>query len=402
MSVDRRTVLKATATVAAAGPFAGLVAAPAEARKPPRTPPTWSRSRTSATAWCACTCRAGSTTARSTTPTPAGQSVVLTDGTRLPGRHDGMGAFAGPDDTVVLVRNHEITNNPNAPAFGPGTPYDANAGAGTTTIQVTKQGKPIRSFTSLNGTMFNCSGGQMPWGAWVTCEETVNGPDVGPDFTGASNTGLQKPHGFVFEVPASHLPGRGSPRGSRSATPGGSRTRRSRSTRSAATSTSPRTTSGSRPASTATRRPRNPMVVGRLEDGGTLQMLRVTGVAQRAPRGAAGQRHDVRRRSGSTSTSRGVRTPLRRAGDDHQRPGPDPRGQPGLGPGCGVLLPARGPGLRRRRRLLHLHPGRRSGGGRARRQCPRRQRLRPRLRPGLGLRHPHAEAAGGVPVPGPR
>ena len=36
MSVDRRTVLKATATVAAAGPFAGLVAAPAEARKPPR------------------------------------------------------------------------------------------------------------------------------------------------------------------------------------------------------------------------------------------------------------------------------------------------------------------------------------------------------------------------------
>ena len=24
----------------------------------------------------------------------------------------------------------------------------------------------------------------MPWGAWVTCEETVNGPDVGADFTG--------------------------------------------------------------------------------------------------------------------------------------------------------------------------------------------------------------------------
>jgi hypothetical protein len=49
----------------------------------------------------------------------------------------------------------------------------------------------------------------MPWGAWVTCEETINGPDVGPDFTGASNVPLTKPHGYVFEVPASHLPGRG-------------------------------------------------------------------------------------------------------------------------------------------------------------------------------------------------
>ena len=45
----------------------------------------------------------------------------------------------------------------------------------------------------------------MPWGAWVTCEETVNGPDVGPDFTGASNVPLQKRHGYVFEVPAGGL-----------------------------------------------------------------------------------------------------------------------------------------------------------------------------------------------------
>ena len=49
--------------------------------------------------------------------------------------------------------------------------------------------------------MMNCSGGQMPWGAWITCEETVNGPDVGPDFTGTSNVPLTKPHGYVFEVP---------------------------------------------------------------------------------------------------------------------------------------------------------------------------------------------------------
>jgi uncharacterized protein len=58
------------------------------------------------------------------------------------------------------------------------------------------------SFTSLNGTQMNCMGGRMPWGSWITCEETVNGPDVGADFTNAPNTSLQKPHGYIFEVPA--------------------------------------------------------------------------------------------------------------------------------------------------------------------------------------------------------
>ena len=76
-------------------------------------------------------------------------------------------------------------------------------GGGTTTIEVTRYGEVVRSFTSLNGTQMNCSGGPMPWGSWVTCEETINGPDVGPDFTGASNVTLTQPHGFVFEVPAS-------------------------------------------------------------------------------------------------------------------------------------------------------------------------------------------------------
>ena len=33
--------------------------------------------------------------------------VVLDDGTELPGRHDGMGAFDGPDGAVTLIRNHE-------------------------------------------------------------------------------------------------------------------------------------------------------------------------------------------------------------------------------------------------------------------------------------------------------
>ena len=131
-----------------------------------------------------------------TTAPPA----VLDDGTLVPGRHDGMAAFPGPNGNVLLVRNHEI-NGP-VPAFGSGTPYDANTGGGTTTTEVTHDGHVVHAFTSLNGTQMNCSGGPMPWGSWITCEETVNGPDVGPDFTGASNVTLQQRHGFIYEVPA--------------------------------------------------------------------------------------------------------------------------------------------------------------------------------------------------------
>jgi secreted PhoX family phosphatase len=126
--------------------------------------------------------------------------VVLDDGTVLPGRHDGMAAFRGRKGNVWLIRNHEV-NGPVTSAFGPGTPYDAHTGGGTTTIEVTPHGQVVRAFTSLNGTQMNCAGGRMPWGSWITCEETVNGPDVGPDFTGASNVTLEKRHGFLFEVP---------------------------------------------------------------------------------------------------------------------------------------------------------------------------------------------------------
>jgi len=211
MAVERRTFLKGSAAVAGgltlAGPFSGLVAGPAGA--------------------------AGSAAMRGLRPVPdlrdgkvrlhlpdgfayrsfhdTESPVTLDDGTALPGRHDGMGAFRPRrrrgrgrhrhDDTVVLVRNHEV-NNPG-PAFGPvgDHTYDPMARGGCTVNEVTLHGEVVHAYTGLNGTMMNCSGGQMPWGAWITCEETVNGPDVGPDFTGASNIPLTKPHGYVFEVP---------------------------------------------------------------------------------------------------------------------------------------------------------------------------------------------------------
>ena len=127
--------------------------------------------------------------------------VVLDDGTTLPGRHDGMAAFRGRHGRILLVRNHEV-NNPG-PAFGDAAlAYDPRAQGGTTTVEVTRFGEVVAAYTSLNGTQMNCSGGPMPWGSWITCEETVNGPDVGPDFTGVSNVPLAQRHGFIFEVPA--------------------------------------------------------------------------------------------------------------------------------------------------------------------------------------------------------
>lgn len=201
MTIDRRTLLRSGAAGAVlGGPFAGFAALPADARTGPR------RSSQAGALVPVKDHRDGVVRLHlpkgfayrsfhdTTTP------VVLDDQTVLPGRHDGMGAFRGDGDTVVLVRNHEV-NNPVG-AFGPGTPYDPAAGGGTTTVRVTKQGEVLGAYTSLNGTMMNCSGGIMPWGSWITCEETVNGPDVGPDFTNASNVPLTKPHGYIFEVPA--------------------------------------------------------------------------------------------------------------------------------------------------------------------------------------------------------
>lgn len=125
---------------------------------------------------------------------------TFTDGSAVPGKHDGMAAFHGPRGTVMLVRNHEI-NGPVG-AFGDvSKAYDPAAGGGTATLQVTRYGEVVRSGPSLSGTMMNCSGGPMPWGAWITCEETVNGPDVGNDFSGGDNSKLTQKHGYVFEVP---------------------------------------------------------------------------------------------------------------------------------------------------------------------------------------------------------
>lgn len=269
MPMERRSLLRSAAAVSIAGPFAGLVAGPAGAAKPTKPkypllpvtdqrdgvvrlhlPPGFSYRSFHDT----------------TTP------VVLTDGTVLPGRHDGMGAFPGTGGRVTLIRNHEI-NGP-VPAFSSAAPvYDPMTGGGTTTIDVDHQGNVVASYASLAGTQMNCSGGIMPWGAWVTCEETVNGPDVGPDFTGASNITLTKPHGYVFEVPVE---------GAANAEPIRSAGRFAHE----AVSFDPvhghlyltEDNFGFPSGFYRYLPPHHPLEVGRLEDGGQLQMLKVVGV----------------------------------------------------------------------------------------------------------------------------
>ena len=208
-----------------------------------------------------------------------GPALLLSDETTLPGRHDGMGAFRARHGNVWLVRNHEQNNPPTAQnpqnAFGPGTPYDQHGLGGTTTTLVTPEGEVLEAFTSLNGTMMNCSGGRMPWRAWITCEETVNGPDVGNDFTGVSNEFLQKPHGFIFEVPAG---------GQSNRVPIMSAGRFAHE----AAAYSPREgivylTEDNFAFPSGLYRyipPSNPVVTGHLEDGGRLQMLKVVGTDQ--------------------------------------------------------------------------------------------------------------------------
>jgi hypothetical protein len=105
-----------------------------------------------------------------------------------------MAAFPGSGGSIQLVRNHEIELTTGT--FAPGLPsYDPRAGGGTTTLTFDPVAeKLVETRPSLVGTLRNCAGGPTPWGSWLSCEETLAGKgDLG---------GLQKDHGYVFEVPS--------------------------------------------------------------------------------------------------------------------------------------------------------------------------------------------------------
>ena len=145
------------------------------------------------------------------------QGEEMDDGLLVPALHDGMAAFPVGDGTVRLVCNHEIRPSfQHMSAFGEDGErlhladreriYDYGNGStpgagGTTTIHYDPVARERRSIhLSLAGTEINCAGGPMPWGSWLSCEETFSDP--GTSFERARVVRRERRHGYIFEVPS--------------------------------------------------------------------------------------------------------------------------------------------------------------------------------------------------------
>lgn len=125
---------------------------------------------------------------------------LMSDGTAVPTRHDGMAAFAGDKGTVILVRNHELSPH-HSPAVkaAKDKKYDPLCQGGTTTLIADRDRNLIAEFVSLAGTNRNCAGGTTPWGSWISCEEDTSTPKT---YAPGDPRTVALKHGYNFEVPA--------------------------------------------------------------------------------------------------------------------------------------------------------------------------------------------------------
>ena len=139
---------------------------------------------------------------------------IMSDGLQVPNHADGMGCFKINKNRVALVRNHELgrfeefnfktdhkksafANVNNIHSIYPSEFIYDNCNDGvpcfggtSTIIYNTKKQVVENQYLSLAGTLINCSGGETPWGTWITCEETIV----------KKNNFLLKDHGYNFEV----------------------------------------------------------------------------------------------------------------------------------------------------------------------------------------------------------
>ena len=142
----------------------------------------------------------------------------MSDGLQVPGKHDGMAAFAGKDGRIRLVCNHEImpeTTSANtlrsrfaalpeemrAKFYDRGADRTPGLGGTTTTVYNPVTRETERQFLSLGGTELNCAGGPTPWGSWLSCEECFEWAG-NVEYFGIPAARRDKWHGYVFEVPA--------------------------------------------------------------------------------------------------------------------------------------------------------------------------------------------------------